>query len=61
MTVGAFVTRTPEEVVVVEIDAHVVPAGVAGVVVDDAVGRGEFVGRMCEAGDHDDRDFASPG
>ena len=53
--------RTPEEVEVVEVLAHVIPAGMAGVVVDDAVRRRELVGRMREAGDHHDRHLAGPG
>ena len=44
----------------VEVDAHVVPAGMAGMVVDDTVRRGELVCRMRETGDHHHRDLATP-
>lgn len=60
MPVGSFVPRTPEKIKMIEIKPHVVPAAVTGVIVDYAVRRGEFVGRMGEAGNHDNRDFASP-
>src|SRR4051812_8720065 len=46
------VTRAPQEIVVVEAVARVVPAAVAGVIVDDPVRRRELVGRMREAADH---------
>lgn len=61
VAVRTFVARTPEEIEMVEVFAHVIPAAVAGVVVDDTVGSGKFVGGMGEAGNHDDRDTASPG
>ena len=60
MAVAALVPRTPEEVEVVEVETHIVPATVAGVVVDDAVWRGEFVGRMGKSGDHHHRNSAPP-
>ena len=60
MPVGSLVTRTPEEIEVIEIQPHVVPAGVAGVIIDDAVRRCEFVRRMGKAGNHHHRDTAPP-
>src|SRR5271169_5818339 len=57
----AGVPRAPQEVVVVEAMAHVVPAAVAGVIVDHPVRRGEFVGRMGEARDHYHRRADRPG
>ncbi len=44
----------------VEILPHVVPAGVAGVVIDDTVRRVEFVRGMRETADHHDRNLAPP-
>ena len=61
LPVVALVAGAPEEVEMVEILPHVVPAGMAGVVVDDTVRRRELVGRMREAGDHHHGHFASPG
>ena len=55
------VARAPQEIVVVEAVLRVVPAAVAGVVVDDAIGRIEFVGRMGEARDHHHRGAGRPG
>src|SRR5262249_19846466 len=48
------VSRAPQEVLVVKAQIWIVPAAVAGVIVDDPVGRCELVGRMCEARDHHD-------
>src|SRR5262249_52053289 len=48
----ALVARTPEEVLVVEPVRRVVPAAVAGVVVDHPPGRLDLGGRMREAADH---------
>ena len=48
------VPRAPQEILVVEAVVRVVPAAVAGVVVDHPVGRGEFSARMAEAADQDD-------
>lgn len=53
--------RAPEEVLVVEAQSRVVPAGIAGVVVDDPVGREEFGRRMRKAGDHHDFRARRPG
>ena len=50
----------PEEVEMVEILPHVVPAGMARVVVDDAVRRVELVRGMREAADHHNRHIAAP-
>ena len=41
--------RAPQEVEMVEVLPHVIPAGMAGMVVDDAVRRMELVGGMREA------------
>src|SRR3954452_13390464 len=41
--------RAPQEIVVVEAVARVVPAAIAGVIIDDPVGRRELVGRRGEA------------
>ena len=46
MPVGSLVTRTPEEIEVIEVLAHVVPAGVAGVIIDHPVRCGKFIRRM---------------
>src|SRR5262249_6032339 len=54
-------TRAPEEVLVVEVMPNVVPAAVAGIIVDYAGGCGELVGRVGEAADHDDRRPDPPG
>ena len=43
------VARAPQEILVVEAVRGVVPAAVAGVIVDHPVGRRELVGRMGEA------------
>ena len=48
MSVSAFVARTPQEVKVVEVNTHIVPAAVAGVVIDDTVRSFKFIGRMGE-------------
>lgn len=61
LAVVALVAGTPEEIEVVEVLAHIVPAAVAGVVVDDPVGRVELVGGMGEPRDHHDRHLAAPG
>src|SRR5262249_17359121 len=45
-------TRAPEEVFVVEPMPHVVPAAVAGMIVDDAVRGVKFVCRMGQPADH---------
>ena len=55
------VARAPQEVLVVEAVVRIVPAAVAGVVVDHAVGRVELVGRMGEAADHHHRRAHRPG
>ncbi len=60
LAVVALVAGAPEEVEVVEILPHVVPAGVAGVVIDDTVWRMEFIRGMCETADHHQRDLAAP-
>ena len=49
LAVIALVPRTPQKVEMVEILAHVVPAGMACVVVDDAVWCVELVGGVSEA------------
>ena len=56
----ARVTRTPHEILMIELHAHIVPAAVARVIVDDAVRRVEFVGGMREAADHHDRRIHRP-
>src|SRR5262249_2030245 len=55
------VARAPQEVLVVEAMARIVPAAVAGVEVDDAVGRSKLICRVREAGDHHDRNAGRPG
>src|ERR1700722_1790169 len=50
----ACMARAPEEVLVIESQRRIVPAGVAGVVVDDPPGRLELGRRMGEAADQDD-------
>ena len=60
VTVCALVTGAPEEVEVVEVQTHIVPAAVAGVVVDNAVRCFKFVGGMGETGDHHHRNLTAP-
>src|SRR5438270_11287535 len=48
--------RAPQKIVMVEAMVRVVPAAVAGVVVDDPVGRRRFVSRRGETADRADRD-----
>ena len=45
----------------IEAQQRIVPAAVARVIVDDAIGRREFVGRVAEAADHDGRGTGGPG
>src|SRR4051812_15921406 len=47
-------TRAPQEIMMVEAVVRVVPAAVAGMVVDDPVGGRELVGRRGEAADEHD-------
>jgi len=49
---GALMARTPEEIVVVKFVRRVIPAAVAGVIVDDAVRGVKFVCRMGQPADH---------
>lgn len=51
----------PQEVVMVKPLRGVIPAGVAGMPVNDAVRRFKLIGGMCEAGDHHDLGARSPG
>jgi len=60
LTRRSSVTGTVEKVVMIEPDRRVIPAAVACVEVDDPVGRVEFVGRMREAGYHDDGNVGGP-
>ena len=60
LAVVALVAGAPEEIEMVEILPHVVPAGMARVVVDDAVRRVELVRGMREAADHHNRHLAAP-
>ena len=60
LAVVALVAGAPEEVEMVEILPHVVPAGMACVVVDDAIRRVELVRGMREAADHHNRHLAAP-
>src|SRR5581483_4333786 len=55
------VPRTPHEVRVVETMMRIVPAAVAGVIVDHPIRRGEFVQRVREAADHHHRHADAPG
>jgi hypothetical protein len=48
----AGMARAPQEILVISLYPHVVPAGIADVPVDHAVWRGEFIGWMREAADH---------
>src|SRR5438067_12497668 len=61
LTRCVLVARTPHEVLVIETQLRIVPAAVAGVIVHHAIGGGEFVERMSEAGDHDHRRSHRPG
>lgn len=53
--------RAGEEVVAIEIGERVVPAAVAGVIIDDPVRGREFVAGMSESGDHNNRRSHRPG
>ena len=57
----ALVARAPEEILVVEPKMGIVPATVAGMIIDHPVRRLEFIGRMRETGNHHDRRAAGPG
>jgi hypothetical protein len=57
----AGMTWTPQKILVVEAMRRIVPAAVAGVIVDHPIGRGEFIERMREAGDHHHRNAHRPG
>src|SRR5579883_329274 len=57
----AGMARAPEEVLVVKQHARVVPAGIAGMPVDHAIGCRELVYRMGEAADQHDRRAGRPG
>ena len=52
LTPGVLVTRTPEEVLMIEAVPYIVPAAIAGVIVDHAERCCKFVGCMREAADH---------
>ena len=54
------VARTPKKVLVIEAEMGIVPAAVAGVVVDHPVRCGELVERMGEAADHNNRPSQRP-
>src|ERR1700730_8069751 len=58
---GVLVTRTIHEILVVEAVPHIVPARIAGMVVDHPVGRLKLVGRMGEAADQHHRLAHRPG
>src|SRR5262249_10905731 len=51
----------PQKVLVVELHPYIIPAGIAGVIVDHPVWRRELVSRMCEATDHDHWNSCGPG
>ena len=55
------VTRATQKIRSVEGDQWVIPAAVAGMIVDHSVGSSELVKRMCEAADHHDGGPDSPG
>ena len=61
MPVRALVARTPQKIEVVEVHAHIIPAGIAGMEIDNAVRGMEFIGRIGEARDHHHGYFAAPG
>ena len=61
LTWRARVAGAPQEIVVIEAALRVVPAAIAGVVVDHPIGRGELVRRVGEATDHDHRCSHRPG
>ena len=48
VTVGSLVAGTPEEIKVVKVEPHIVPAAVAGVVVDHPVWSFKLIGRVGE-------------
>src|SRR5262245_39025265 len=57
---GIFVARAPQKVFVLEAQMRIVPAPVASMIVDDAIGRRKLVDRMGEAGDHHHRRSHGP-
>jgi len=57
----ALVAGTPQEIMVIEAKAGIVPAGIAGVVIDHPVRGVKLVGRVGEAADHHHRGAGRPG
>lgn len=57
----AFVARTPQEVPVVKVNAHVIPAAVTDMGVEDTVWGTELTARQGEAAYHHHRNTAGPG
>jgi hypothetical protein len=55
------VARAAHEIVAIERCGRVIPTGIADVVVDDPIGREEFVGRVGQPADHDHRGADRPG
>ena len=51
----AGVARAPQEIVMIESMPHIVPATIAGVVIDHPKRSCKFVGRMGKAADHHNR------
>jgi hypothetical protein len=56
-----FVAWAAEEVMPVEINAHVIPATVASVIIDHPIGSGEFVQRVGESAYQHHRRSGRPG
>lgn len=46
---GILMARTPQKILVIEPRPDIIPAGIAGMIVDHPIGRFEFVRRMGEA------------
>ena len=60
MPVGPLVARTPQEIKVVEIQTHIIPAAVTGMIVYHPVRSFKLIGRMGESGDHHHRNLTAP-
>src|SRR5579862_5996045 len=56
-----FVAWTPQEILVIEPVAHVIPAAVAGVIIDHTIGRIKFVRWVRESRNHHNRRSTRPG
>ena len=61
LPVGAFVSRAPEKILVVEIDIHVIPASETAMRVDNAIWGVKLAIGQGKPADQNNRDIACPG